>query len=97
MKLPGILKTVDKITDVVEKAVPDKDKRNELIYNISLVLMQSEVAKYVRAVLAILTAVSCLFLGDKMTIDADTQKYILMAVFGFYFLDYLKGMFGNKK
>jgi hypothetical protein len=50
MKLPGILKTVDKITDVVEKAVPDKDKRNELIYNISLVLMQSEVAKYVRAV-----------------------------------------------
>lgn len=85
-----------KVTGLADKAIVDKDKRNEFIHNLSLVMMQSNVAKYVRALLGITVTVSCLFFADRMTIDKGTQKYLLYLVFGFYFLDYVKGMLGKK-
>ncbi len=87
------LKSVDKITQVVEKSVTDKDQRNALIANISLILMQSKVAPYVRGVLAIVTITGCMFFGDKITIEPDTQKILLSSIFGFYFIDFVKSMF----
>nr|AKH47538.1 hypothetical protein [uncultured marine virus] len=53
--------TIEKVTNLAGKAIVDKDKRNEFLFNISLIIAQSQVAKYVRAVLAVLTSVSCLF------------------------------------
>lgn len=88
---------VSQMTGLADKAIVDKDKRNEFIYNMSLIMMQSEIAKYVRAVLGIVVVISCLFFADKLTIDKETQKYILYLVLGFYFLDYIKGMLPKKK
>jgi len=99
----GLLKQVlgkdgimTKVTGLADKAIVDKDKRNEFIHSLSIIMMQSNVAKYVRAVLGVMVAVSCLFFADKLTIDKETQKYLLYLVFGFYFLDYLKGMIPKK-
>ena len=78
---------IDKVTDIVDQTVVDKDKRNELIYNISLILMQSRIAPYVRAVIGIVIVVSVLFFGDKVTLDPEAQKYALYSVLGYYFLD----------
>ena len=86
---------ISKITNVVDKAVTDKDAKNELIFNISTILMQSKIAPYVRALLSIIVVVGCLFFADSLTIDADVQKYLLYAVFGFYFMDFMRSSFGK--
>ena len=83
-------KVLEKITGLADKAITDKDKRNEFIFHISQIIASSEVGRWVRAILSVLTVFSCFFFADKMTIDAETQKYLLYMVFGFYFLDYLK-------
>ena len=86
---------IDKITDIVDKTVTDKDARNELIYNIALVLMQSRIAPYVRAFLAAVIVVSVMFFGDKITLDPEAQQYALYAVLAFYFMDRLMSSLGG--
>ena len=85
--LSGSGGVIGKVTGIVGKAVMDKDKRNEMVYEISLLMMQSKVAPYVRAVLAIIVVISMMFFGDKITLDAETQKYALYSVLGYYFMD----------
>ena len=88
---------IGKVTDIVDKAVTDKDKRNEMVYEIALLMMQSRIAPYVRAVLSIIIVVSVMFFGDKLTMSADGQQYALYAVLGYYFLDRIFSGFGSKK
>ncbi len=85
-----------KVTAIVDKSITDKDKKAELVYNILTLIMQSEVAKWVRAMLAILIVVACLFFGNEVTLEADKQFILLSSVTGFYFLDYFKSFFGKK-
>lgn len=88
---------IDKVTGIVGKAVVDKDKRNEMIYEIALLLMQSRIAPYVRALLALIIVVSVMFFGDSITLDLEGQKYALYSVIGFYFFDFLLNGFKGKK
>ena len=95
--LSGSGGVIGKVTGIVGKSVVDKDKRNEMIYEISLLMMQSKVAPYVRAVLAIVIVVSIMFFGDKVTLDPEGQKYALYSVLGYYFLDRVFDSFKSKK
>lgn len=95
--LSGSGGVIGKVTGIVDKAVVDKDKRNEMIYEISLLMMQSKVAPYVRAVLAIVIIISIMFFGDKVTLDPEGQKYALYSVLGYYFLDRVFDSFKAKK
>jgi len=88
---------VDKVGDIVDQAVTDKDKRNELVYNISLLMMQSRIAPYVRAVLGVVVVVAIMFFGDKITLNPEAQKYALYSVLGYYFLDRVFDSFNSKK
>ena len=87
---------IGKITDIAGKAITDKDERNTFLIQIAGVLMQSEIAKYVRGAIAIITVISCLFFADKMTITPDTQSKLLYSVYGFYFLDFVQSMIKKK-
>lgn len=84
---------IGKVTGIVGKAVTDKDKVNEMVYEIALLIMQSKIAPYVRAALSLITLVGCMFFGDQIKMDQESQKWIIRAIFGFYFLD----RFLNKK
>ena len=86
---------IAKITNVVDKSVTDKDAKNEIIYQISMILMQSKIAPYVRALISIIAVVGCMFFADKLTIDTETQKYLLMSVYGFYLLDFMRSNLGK--
>lgn len=88
---------INKITGVVGQAVTDKDKLNAIVAQITAILMQSKVAPYIRGALALVTVIGCLFFADKMTIEADTQQYLLYAIYGFYFLDFMRSSFGGGK
>jgi hypothetical protein len=66
---------VSQMTGLADKAIVDKDKRNEFIYNMSLIMMQSEVAKYVRAVLGVTVVISCLFFADKLLLFRLHKRY----------------------
>lgn len=88
---------IGKVTGIVDKSVVDKDKRNEMIYEISLLMMQSKIAPYVRAVLGIIIIVSIMFFGDKITLDSEGQKYALYSILGYYFLDRVFDSFKSKK
>jgi len=90
-------KFIDKVTDIVEESVTDKDKRNSLVAKIMLIMMQSKVAPYIRGVIAILTIVSFFYFGDKITLDPETQKYLLGGIYSFYFFDRLVDFFGRRK
>jgi len=95
-KIFGENGTLNKVTAIVNKSVTDKDARNDIVFAVYSIMMQSQVAKYVRALISIITLIGCMFFGDKLTIDAETQKYLLITIFGFYFADYVKSMFGKK-
>jgi hypothetical protein len=95
--LDGSGGVIGKVTSIVDKAVIDKDKRNQMIYEISLLMMQSRIAPYVRAILGITIVVSILFFGDKITLDPEGQKYALYSVLGYYFLDRVFDSFKSRK
>lgn len=88
---------IGKVTNIVDKTIVDKDKRNEMIYEISLLMMSSKIAPYVRAILGLVIIVSIMFFGDKITLDAEGQKYALYSVLGYYFLDRVFDSFKSKK
>ncbi len=90
-------KIVDNITNVVSETVTDKDKRNALVAQIMLVLMNNKVAPYIRGLLAIIIVTSTMFFGDKITITIGAQEKLLYGVAAFYFMDRLGSFFGNKK
>ena len=97
--LTGLLKggkLIDKVTGVVSEVVTDKDQRNALLAQLGTLMMGSNVAPYIRGAIGLTTVVSCLFFSDKMTIDAETQKYLLYSVFSFYFLDFVQSMIKKK-
>jgi len=94
--LSGSGGVIGKVTGILDKAVVDKDKRNEMVYEISLLMMQSKIAPYVRAVLGVLVIVSIMFFGDKITLSEEIQKYALSAVLGYYFLDRVFESFKKK-
>jgi hypothetical protein len=88
---------IGKVTGIVSKSIVDKDKRNEMIYDISLLMMQSKVAPYVRALIALIVVIGCMFFGDTITLTPDAQQWCLYSVLGYYFLDRVLGGFSKKK
>ena len=88
--------TIKDVTNIIDEVVVDKDKRNELYAKISMVLMQSGVAKYVRAIIGLLTVISIFFFSDKLVISQETQTHLLYTVYAFYFLDYFLSNRSNK-
>jgi len=87
---------IGKITNIANKAVIDKDKRNELVYDLALLMLSSKIAPYIRGVLGVIVVVSILFFGDKLTITPETQQYALYSVLGYYFLDRVFDTFKKK-
>jgi hypothetical protein len=89
--LSGLFKkggAVDKAINIVDKAVPDKDKANELKMKLIELMasQQSPITRYVRAIIAIMFMVVWLFFPDNMEGRDEMTKYIIYAIFGFYFL-----------
>jgi hypothetical protein len=78
---------IDKVTGIVSKSVVDKDQRNQLVFEIALLMMQSQIAKYVRAALSLISVVAIMFFGDGLTLTPDKQEYVLYTIYGYYFLD----------
>lgn len=95
--LSGSGGVIGKVTGIVGKTIVDKDKRNEMVYDIALLMMQSRIAPYVRAILAIVVVVSIMFFGDKVTLDAEGQKYAFYSVLGYYFMDRVFDSFKSKR
>lgn len=95
--LSGSGGVIGKVTGIVDKAVVDKDKRNEMVYEISLLMMQSKIAPYVRAILGVVIVVSIMFFGDIITLSEKGQEYALYSVLGYYFLDRVFDSFKSKK
>ena len=87
---------IGKVTNIIGKAVTDKDAKNQMVYEISLLMMQSKIAPYVRAMLGLVVVVSCMFFGDEMTISPEAQQYALYSVLGYYFLDRVFSSLGKK-
>ncbi len=90
-------KTFEQIAGIADKAIVDKDKRAEFLFQVRMIMLNSQIAKYIRAVLAIIVTVSVMFFADRLTIDTETQKYLLYAVFMFYFFDYAKDILPTRK
>jgi len=88
---------IGQVTGIVDKAITDKDARDKMIYQISLLMMQSRIAPYVRAIIGIIIVVSVMFFGDSVTLSNDGQQYALYAVLGYYFLDRVFSSLGAGK
>jgi hypothetical protein len=78
----------DKVTDIVGKAIPDKDKASELKMQLIALMaaQQGKIAPYVRAILSILIFTVWLFFPEKMVGREETTRYIIYAIISFYFL-----------
>ena len=91
MKLREIFKKdglVDKITGIVDKAVPDKEKAAELKMELIKVIasVQGKVAPYVRAVIAVQFMTVWLWFPEKFANRSESERYVLYGIIGFYFL-----------
>jgi hypothetical protein len=88
---------VGKASQIIDKAISDKDKRNEIVSELATMMLKSNIAPYVRAVLSIIIVVSVLFFGDKITLSDTTQEYCIYSVLGYYFLDRVFDNFKKRK
>lgn len=59
--------------------------------------MKTEVAKYFRGAISLITVVACLFFPDKLAISGSMQTTLLISIFTFYLGDYVKGIFDKPK
>lgn len=91
MKIGDLFKgggIVDKVVDMVDKIVPDKQKAAELKMKLIklIVSQQSPIAPYVRGLIALLFMVVWLFFPEKFVGREDSARYILYAICLFYFM-----------
>ena len=79
---------VEKAIDIVDKSVIDKDEAAKLKMKLIELMasQQSPITRYVRAAIALLFMIVWLFFPDNMEGRDETVKYIIYAIFGFYFL-----------
>ena len=79
---------VDKSLEIVDQAVEDKDKANELKMKLIQIMasQQSPITRYVRAILAIMFMTTWLFFPENMEGREEAVKYVLYGIIGFYFL-----------
>lgn len=77
---------IEKAVAVIDKVVPDVKQKNELKFEIYKIIASSMVAKWVRALLAIMFFVVWLFFPEKMEGREDMSKYMLYAIAGYYFI-----------
>ena len=77
---------IEKAVGVIDKVVPDVKQKNELKFEIYKIIASSAIAKWVRALLAIMFFVVWLFFPEKMEGREDMSKYMLYAIAGYYFL-----------
>lgn len=89
MDLKGLFKAGglgEKVINVVEKVVPDTQQKNELKFELYKIIVSSMVAKYVRALLAVMFFTVWLFFPEKMEGREEVTKYLMYAIAGYYFL-----------
>ena len=89
MNLKGLFSgkgIIAKAVDVIEKVVPDVQQKNELKFEIYKIIASSEVAKYVRALIALMFFVVWLFFPEKIAGREEMVKYMLYAIAGYYFI-----------
>lgn len=95
MNIKGLLSgkgAIGKAIDVIEKVVPDVTQKNKLKFEIYQIIASSMVAKYVRAVLAIMFFAVWLFFPEKLEGREEMTKYMLYAIAGYYYIvDRIKG------
>jgi len=79
---------VEKGMNIVDQAVEDKDKANELKMKLIQLMaaQQSPITRYVRAILAIMFMAVWLFFPEKMEGREEATRYVLYGIIGFYFL-----------
>lgn len=89
MNLKGIFSgkgTVGKVVDVIDKVVPDAQQKNQLKFEIYKIIASSMVAKYVRALIALMFVSVWLFFPEKLEGREKLTEYMLYAIAGYYFL-----------
>lgn len=77
---------IEKAVDVIDKVVPDTKQKTELKFEIYKIIASSAVAKYVRALLALMFFVVWLFFPEKLEGREKQAEYMLYAVAAYYFL-----------
>lgn len=77
---------LDKAIEVIDKVVQDKTQKTELKFEIYKIIAASQVAKYVRAIIALLFVVVWLFFPEHFDGREEMSKYFLYAVVAYYFL-----------
>ena len=87
---------VDKTLGIIDKVVLDKTQAASLKFEIHRIIASSNVAKYVRAVIAVLVVVVWLFFPEKFEGREKLSEYLLYAIAGYYYLVDL-GLSGIKR
>lgn len=77
---------VNKAIDVIDKTVLDKTQATQAKFEVYQIIAASSVAKYVRALIAVLFVVVWLFFPEKFEGREKMSEYFLYAVVAFYFL-----------
>lgn len=77
---------IEKAVDVIDKVVPDTQQKNQLKFEIYRIIASSQVAKYVRALLAVMFFVVWLFFPEKLDGRERMAEYMLYAIAAYYFL-----------
>jgi hypothetical protein len=79
---------VEKITDIVDQAVEDKDKSKELKVKIIELMasLKNPITPFVRAIIGIEFITVWIFYPQNFEGREDTAQYVLYGIIGFYFL-----------
>lgn len=78
--------TIDKVVGIIDKVVPDVAAKNEAKFEIYKIISSNMIAKWVRAILALMFISVWLFFPEKLTGREEMTKYVMMAIVGYYFI-----------
>ena len=87
---------IEKAVTVIDKLIPDKTQANSLKFEIYKIIASSQIAKYVRALIAIMFFTVWLFFPEKLAGREEMTKYMIFAIAGYYFI-VDRGLDGIKK
>jgi predicted RND superfamily exporter protein len=78
--------SINKAEELIEAIVKDEQQKSKLKYEIFKLLMSTHIAKYVRALIALMFVIVWLFLPENIESNQDIAKYLMLGIVSFYFL-----------
>jgi hypothetical protein len=78
--------TVEKSLELIDKVVPDTEKRTELKFEIYRIIVSNQIARWVRAIIALMFFVTWLYFPENLKGKGNETEYIIWAILGYYYL-----------